>query len=111
MRMVDRLAVPDGNDPRAAVLIAHEGPGLDDIQLARADRLAELGFEVFALDYHGGGRYFTDRAEMMARLGELGADPDRTTRIATAGLDVYPGAIGRMNRMICVAVVGSAADS
>jgi dienelactone hydrolase len=88
MRMVGRLAVPDGDDPRPAVLIAHEGPGLDDIQLARADRLAELGFVAFALDYHGAGRYFTDRAEMMTRLGELGADPERTAEIATPALDV-----------------------
>ena len=86
--MVGRLAVPDGDGPHAAVLIAHEGPGLDDIQRERAAQLGELGYAAFALDYHGGGRTITDRAEMMARLAELHAEPDRIEAIAAAGLDV-----------------------
>jgi dienelactone hydrolase len=28
--MIGRLALPEGNDTRPAVLIAHEGGGLDD---------------------------------------------------------------------------------
>lgn len=86
--MVGRLALPDGSDERPAVLIAHEGPGLDDYQRGRADQLAELGFVAFALDYHGGGRWLEDRDEMMTRLGTLGADPERTRALARAGLDV-----------------------
>ena len=86
--MVGRLALPDGSDKRPAVLIAHEGPGLDDYQRGRADQLAELGFVAFDLDYHGGGRWFEDRDEMMARLGALGADPDRTRALGRAGLEV-----------------------
>lgn len=86
--MVGRLAVPDGDGKRPAVLIAHDGPGLNDYQRRRADRLAELGYVAFALDYHGGGRRIDDPDEMLARLGELSADPDRTRAIARAGLDV-----------------------
>jgi dienelactone hydrolase len=86
--MVGRLALPDGADKRPAVLIAHEGPGLDDHQRGRADQLAELGYVAFALDYHGGGRWLEDRDEMMARLGILAADPDRTRAMARAGLDL-----------------------
>src|SRR5439155_21083331 len=87
-RMVGRLALPDGEGRRPGVLIAHEGPGLDDYQKARASRLAELGYVAFALDYHGGGKPLADRDEMMARLGQLGADPDRTRKLARAGLEV-----------------------
>src|SRR5215207_1664323 len=86
--MVGRLAVPDGEGKRPAVLIAHEGNGLDELQLSRADRLAELGYVSFALDYHGGGRVISDREAMFARLAELGANPERTRAIARAGLDV-----------------------
>jgi dienelactone hydrolase len=86
--MVGRLGLPDGADKRPAVLIAHEGPGLDDHQRGRADQLAELGYVAFALDYHGGGRWLEDRDEMMTRLGVLGADPDRTRALARAGLEV-----------------------
>jgi dienelactone hydrolase len=53
--MAGRLARPDGNERRPAVLIAHEANGLDDRQARRADRLAELGYVAFALDCHGGG--------------------------------------------------------
>jgi dienelactone hydrolase len=86
--MVGRLALPDGAAKRPAVLIAHEGPGLDDQQRGRAHQLAELGYVAFALDYHGGGRWLTDRDEMMTRLGVLGADPERTRALGRAGLDV-----------------------
>ena len=40
--MVGRLALPDGDDPRPAVLIAHEGGGLDEYQKSRADQFAAL---------------------------------------------------------------------
>jgi len=86
--MIGRLAVPDGEGLRPAVLVCHEGPGLDDVQRGRADRLAELGYVAFALDYHGGGRRIEDRDVMMRRLGSLMGDPHETTRLAQAGLDV-----------------------
>lgn len=86
--MKGRLALPDGAGKRPAVLIAHEGPGLDDYSRSRADQLAELSYVAFALDYHGGGRWLSDRDEMMARLTVLGADPDRIRAIASAGLEV-----------------------
>jgi dienelactone hydrolase len=86
--MIGRLAVPDGAGPHPAVLIAHEGPGLDDHQRHRADRLAELGYVAFALDYQGGGVSMTDREAMMARLDELWHDPERTRGLARAGLNV-----------------------
>lgn len=89
--MVGRLALPGGSGKRPAVLIAHDGPGLTDHQRGRADRLAELGYVAFALDYHGGGRFISDPDEMLARLGELGADPGRTRAIGFAGLEVLLG--------------------
>src|ERR687897_804427 len=46
--MIGRLALPEGDDHRPAVLIAHEGGGLDDYQKGRAERFAELGYVAFA---------------------------------------------------------------
>lgn len=86
--MIGHLAEPAGEGKRPAVLIAHEGPGLDDFQRHRADRLAELGYVAFALDYQGGGVSMTDRQAMMARLDELWKDPDRTRGLARTGLNV-----------------------
>ncbi len=88
-QMVGTLAVPDGTGSRPAVLIGHEGPGLDPVQKDRARRIAvERGYVAFALDYQGGGQMLTDRDVMMARLDELFADPGRTQALGQAGLDV-----------------------
>lgn len=110
--MVGRLAVPDGPGPHPAVLVAHEGPGLDDLQRTRADELAALGYAAFALDYVGGGRQTTDRDEMAARLAALHADPDRLHRLGRAGLDVLldgtgadPGRVGAVGYCFGGAVV------
>jgi dienelactone hydrolase len=84
--LVGILALPDGPGPHPAVLVAHEGPGLDDLQRARAAELAALGYVGFALDYHG--ERFADRDAMMARLDGLFADPDRTRELARAAYDI-----------------------
>jgi dienelactone hydrolase len=86
--MRGRLALPDGDGVRPAVLIAHEGPGLDNFQRDRAGTFAELGYVAFALDYHGDGRMMRDMEEMVARLDMLRADVDQLRAIGRAGLGV-----------------------
>jgi dienelactone hydrolase len=87
LRLVGRLAVPDGDGPFAGVLSAHEANGNDDVQLGRAERLAEHGYVGFALDYHGPHAPFADRRAMNARLDELSADPDRIRALGAAALE------------------------
>jgi dienelactone hydrolase len=85
---VGHLAVDlDRSGRRPAVLVCHEGPGLTDHAKHAAERLAELGYVAFALDYHGGGRALP-MDQIMPRLGALMGDPLRTRRLAQAGLDV-----------------------
>jgi dienelactone hydrolase len=86
--MRGRLALPEGTGLCPGVLIAHEGPGLDEYQKDRAARFAELGYVAFALDYHGGGRLLTSFEEMMQRLAVLSDDPNHTRGLANAGLEV-----------------------
>jgi dienelactone hydrolase len=86
--MRGRLAVPDGTGQRPGVLIAHEGNGLDEFQRTRPERLAELGYVAFALDYYGGGQVFTDPAQMMDRVGKFGADLDYVREVGNAGLEI-----------------------
>src|SRR6266849_4226570 len=86
--MIGRLALPDGDDARPGILIAHEGPGLDDYQKDRAARFADLGYVAFALDYHGGGVPITDREAMMIRINALWSHPERIRSLAIAGLNV-----------------------
>jgi dienelactone hydrolase len=86
--MIGHLAFDDAQaGKRAAVLVCHEGPGLDDHAKGRAERLAGLGYVAFALDYHGGG-VPVPLDQMMTALGPLMADAQLTRRLALAGLDV-----------------------
>ena len=85
------IAVPDAPGPVPGVLVAHEGPGLDDVQRGRAAEIAELGYVGFALDYHGQLGPFTDRAAMNARLDDLSANPDRARALGRAALDAMLG--------------------
>lgn len=87
--MIGTLDVPEGTGQAPGVLVCHEGPGLDDHARSIAARLAaEFGYVAFALDYHGGGEWLPDRDQMMARIGELHTDPERTRALGTAGLDI-----------------------
>ena len=86
--MVGTVALPEGDGPFPAVLIAHEGNGLDDFQKQRTQRFADLGYAAFSLDYHGDGRPLTERDAINARLTTLMDDTQLCRSVATAGLDV-----------------------
>lgn len=87
-RMIGQFAVDNyRRGPRPAVLVSHEGPGLDDHVRGRAVRLAGLGYAAFALDYHGEGRVLPIE-QIMERLDVLSADAALTRRLGQAGLDV-----------------------
>jgi dienelactone hydrolase len=72
---------------KPAVLVSHEGPGLDGHAKAVAEKLAGMGYTAFALDYHGNGEP-PPMDQAMARLGAFRDDPDRACALALAGLDV-----------------------
>ena len=87
-QMVGHLAVDDSSTgPRPAVLVCHEGSGLDEHAKERAERLAGLGYAAFALDYHGGGRRL-ERDQMMPRIQSLRTDVDWTRELAATGLSL-----------------------
>lgn len=88
------IAVPDGTGPFPGVLIGHEGPGLDDLQRARAADLAALGYVGMALDYHGEHAPFSDREQMMSRLDNLSGHPDEARALGRAALEVLSGEPG-----------------
>jgi dienelactone hydrolase len=88
LTMVGYLARPSGAGPWPAVLIGHDGIGLEDYQRSRADDLAAHGFVALAMEYHG-GEVFSGRPEaMLARVLPLLADPERMRALGRAALDV-----------------------
>ena len=88
LTMVGYLARPDGEGPWPAVLIGHDGVGLDHYQRGRADILADLGYVTLAMDYHAGRTYFGEPEAMLARVMPLLADPGRMLAIGQAALEV-----------------------
>ncbi len=88
LTMVAHLALPRGDGPWPAVLIGHDGIGLDDYQRRRADDLAAHGYAALAMDYHGGQLFFGRPEAMLARVMPLLADAERMQAIGRAALDV-----------------------
>jgi dienelactone hydrolase len=87
LRMVGHFARPAETGPWPAVLIGHDGVGLNDYQRRRADHLAEQGYAALAMDYHG-GRWFSDPQEMLDRVLPMITDPARLRVIGRAALEV-----------------------
>jgi dienelactone hydrolase len=87
VRYVGHLALPDGEEIVPAVLVCHEGPGLDEHAKGMAVRLADLGFAAFALDYHGNGEPL-ELSEIRERLTPLRESAELTRSLARAGLQV-----------------------
>lgn len=101
MTMVGYLARPaGGTGPWPAVLIGHDGVGLDGYQRRRADILAEHGYVAFAMDYHGGRTYFGQPEAMLDRVMPLLGDTERMLAIGRTALDVLLAVPGVDQRRI-----------
>ncbi|MBV8586318.1 MAG: dienelactone hydrolase family protein, partial [Verrucomicrobia bacterium] len=87
LSMIAHLAQPDGLGPWPAVLIGHDGVGLDEYQRQRADDLAAHGYLALAMDYHGGEVFFDRPDAMLARVMPLLANVERMQDIGRAALD------------------------
>lgn len=87
LRMAAHLAKPVGEGPWPAVLIGHDGIGLDEYQRGRADDLARRGYVALAMDYHGGQTFFGEPEAMLARTLPLLADVGRMRAIGRTALD------------------------
>lgn len=80
------LATPE-RPSGAAVLIAHNAPGVDDHERGVADRLADLGYVALAADYQGGGEVVIDE-RLRQRLADHSADPARLNQLMRGAMDV-----------------------
>ena len=88
LKMVAYLARPHGEGPWPAILIGHDGIGLDDYQRSRADELAAHGYVALAMDFHGGQTFFGRPDAMLARTMPLLADEGRMRTIGRVALNV-----------------------
>ena len=66
----------NGGGQRPGVLVFHEGLGLGDFALARARRLAELGYVALAADMFGDRRQARNVQEVAALVGGMRNQPE-----------------------------------
>lgn len=73
--------------PKGLVLIIPDWDGLNDYEMTRADMLAEMGYDAFALDMFGEGTPTETVEHRRAATGALYEDRERMRRLISAGLE------------------------
>ncbi|MEK9645922.1 MAG: dienelactone hydrolase family protein [Alphaproteobacteria bacterium] len=71
---------------KGMVVIIHDWDGLTDYEKKRADMLASMGYDAFALDLFGKGRLPKSIKENKAMTGRLYKDRERMRSLLMAGL-------------------------
>jgi dienelactone hydrolase len=80
-----RAAAKGGS--KGLVLIIHDWDGPTDYEMRRADMLAELGYDAFALDLYGKGNRPADTAAKKKETGRLYQDRTRMRNLILAGFE------------------------
>ena len=74
-------------NPQGLVVIVHDWDGLDDYEKGRADQLAAMGYDAFAVDMYGEDTPTGTMEQNQAASGELGQDREKMRALIRAGLD------------------------
>jgi dienelactone hydrolase len=88
--LLEGLSVYDdtGNGKRPGVLVVHQWKGLGDYEKKRAEMLAKLGYNVFAVDIYGKGVRFTNPKDASAEAAKYKGDRALLRARVNAGLAV-----------------------
>ena len=76
---------------KGLVLIIHDWDGLTDYEIRRAEMLAEMGYEAFAVDLYGAGNRPESTEAKKVETGKLYQDRERMRRLILGGLDAARG--------------------
>jgi dienelactone hydrolase len=76
---------------RGLVVIVHDWDGLGDYEVRRADMLAELGYDAFAIDVYGAGNRPDTNEGRMAAIQAAFGDPERLMALVEGGLEAARG--------------------
>jgi dienelactone hydrolase len=75
------------DDPVGLVVIVHDWDGLDEYEQQRADMLAEMGYDAFAVDLFGAGNRPEANEDRAAATRAVLGDPERLRTLMEASLD------------------------
>ena len=73
-------------EPKGLVLIVHDWNGVDDYERGRADMLADMGYDAFALDMFGAQTPVATMEDRRAATGALYKDRELMRGLITAGV-------------------------
>lgn len=76
----------EASNPEGLVLIIHDWDGLTGYERKRADMLAELGYDAFAVDLYGEGNRPVETSEKKAETKKLYNDREKMRSLILAGL-------------------------
>lgn len=71
---------------KGLVLVIHDWDGLTDYEVKRADMLAELGYDAFAVDLYGKGNRPVETGAKKAETGKLYKDREKMRALILGGL-------------------------
>jgi dienelactone hydrolase len=77
----------EAENVKGLVLIVHDWDGMDDYERQRADMLAEMGYNAFALDMFGDGTPTETMDHRRAATGALYQDRERMRALIEAGAE------------------------
>ncbi|MEQ8321233.1 MAG: dienelactone hydrolase family protein [Rhodospirillales bacterium] len=78
---------PAAGTSKGLVLVIHDWDGLTDYERKRADMLAAMGYDAFAVDLYGKGNRPTDTGAKKAETQKLYKDREKMRTLILAGLD------------------------
>ena len=71
---------------KGLVLVIHDWDGLTDYEVKRADMLAEMGYDAFAVDLYGKGNRPVETGAKKAETGKLYKDREQMRKLILASL-------------------------
>lgn len=77
--------------PRGLVVLIHDWDGADGYEARRADMLAELGYDAFAIDVFGAGVRPGTTEDRLAAIRAAFADPERLVGLVAGGVEAARG--------------------
>ena len=96
-------------DSKGLVIIIHDWDGLTDYEQKRADMLAELGYDSFAVDLYGKGNRPETMEARQAETGKLYKDREAMRTRLVAGLDAARAQSGDEKTVVIGYCFGGAA--
>ena len=96
-------------DSKGLVLVIHDWDGLTDYERRRADMLAEMGYDAFAVDLYGQGNRPESTEAKKAETGKLYQDREAMRARILAGLQAGREATGETEAVVMGYCFGGAA--